>query len=102
MKVEGECSCLESIKMHVQQTLLFPWESGYQCSLQLLIQPWICAPGTHYGWVDHGKVEYEVCSTHLHMPALGSNPTPDLESNTLSAWPCATVPSSEVLRAILG
>ena len=30
-------------------TLLRQWAHS---SLQLLIQPWICAPGTHYGWVD--------------------------------------------------
>ena len=29
---------------HVQQTLPFPWQGGRQCRLQLLIQPWICAP----------------------------------------------------------
>ena len=46
---------------HVQQTLPFPWRGGRQCSLQpALIQPWICASGTHYGWVDQGSVEYEV------------------------------------------
>ena len=27
---------------HVQQTLPFPWQGGPQCSLQLLIKPWIC------------------------------------------------------------
>ena len=62
---------------HVQQTLPFPWRGGYQCSLQLLIQSWICAPGTHYGWVDRGSVEYEVCPTPLHMASNG-NRTPDL------------------------
>ena len=39
------------------------------------MQPWICA-GTHYGWVDRGSVEYEVCSTLLHMASAG-NRTPD-------------------------
>ena len=63
--------------MHVQQTLPFPWQGGRQCSLQLLIQPWICAPGTHYGWVDRGSVEYEVYPTLLHMASTG-NRTPDL------------------------
>ena len=61
---------------HVQQTLHFPWQGGRQCSLQLLIQPWICAPGTHYGWVDRGSVEY-VCPTLLHM-ASTENRTPGL------------------------
>ena len=45
-------------------------------SLQLLIQPWSCAPGTHYGWVDWGSVEYEVCPTLLHVNSTG-NRTPD-------------------------
>ena len=61
----------------VQQTLPFPLQGGRQCSLQLLIQPWICAPGTPYGWVDRGSVEYEVCLTLLHMTSTG-NRTPDL------------------------
>ena len=62
---------------HVQQTLPFPWQGGCQCSLQLLIQPWICAPGTHYSWVDRSSVEYEVYPTLLHMASTG-NRTPDL------------------------
>ena len=32
---------------NVQQTLPFPWQGGRQCRLQLLIQPWICAPDSH-------------------------------------------------------
>ena len=60
------------MKRHVQQTLPFPWEGGRQCSLQLSIQPWICAPGTHYGWVDRGSVEYEVCPTLLRMASSGN------------------------------
>ena len=63
--------------MHVQQTLLFPWQGGRKCSLQLLIQPWICVPGTHYGWVDRGSVEYEAYPSPLHMANTG-NRTPDL------------------------
>ena len=50
---------------------------GAYGSLQLSIQPWICAPGTHYGWVDRGSVVYEVCPTLLHMASTG-NRTPDL------------------------
>ena len=64
---------------HVQQTLPFPWQGGRQCSLQLLIQPWICAPGTHYGWVNQGSMEYKVCLTLLHVVSTG-NQTPDLLS----------------------
>ena len=66
--------------------LLWQWAHS---SLQLLIQPWVCAPGTHYGCVGQGSVEYEVCLTFLHMASSG-NRTPDpsdLESNTLSTWP---------------
>ena len=54
---------------------LFPWQGGRQFSLQLLIQPWICAPGTHYGWVDQAVWKYEVYSTLLHMANPG-NGTP--------------------------
>ena len=61
----------------VQQTLPFSWQGGRQCNLQLLIQPWSCAPGTLYGWVGRGTVEYEVYLTLLHMPSPG-NRTPDL------------------------
>ena len=41
-------------------------------SLLLLIQPGIYAPGTDYGWVGQGSVEYEVCLTHLHMASTGN------------------------------
>ena len=60
------------MKMHVQQSLPYPWQGGHQCSLKLLIQPWLCAPGTHFGWVDRGSVEYEVCPTLLHMASTGN------------------------------
>ena len=62
---------------YVQQTLPFPWQGGRQCSLQLLVQPWICAQGTNYGWIDCFNVEYKVCPTLLHMDSTG-NRTPDL------------------------
>ena len=70
---------------HVQQTLPFPWQGGRQCSLQLLIQPWLCEPGTHYGWVNQGSVEYKVCPTLVHMASTG-NRNPDLL--ILSPMPC--------------
>ena len=60
-----------------QQTLPFPWRGERQCSLQLLFQPWICAPDTHYGWVDQCSVKYEAYQTVLHMANTG-NQTPDL------------------------
>ena len=67
----------DSMTTHVQQTLPFPWQGGRQCSLQLLIQPWICALGTHYSWVDRCCVEYEACPTCLHRANTG-NRTQDL------------------------
>ena len=71
--------CLESRypRYTCSSDFTFPLAVGAYGSLQLLIQPWICAPGTHYGWVDQGSVEYEVCPTLLHM-ASTSNRTPDL------------------------
>ena len=48
-------------------TFLLAIQGGRQCSLELLIQPWICAPGADYDWVDRGSVEYEVCLTFPHM-----------------------------------
>ena len=31
---------------------LSPGKVGAYGSLKLLIQPWICAPDSHHGWVD--------------------------------------------------
>ena len=75
-KGKGSVKSPDSMTTHVQHTLLFPWQGGRQCSLQLLIQPWICAPGTHYVWMNQGSVGYEVCPTLLHM-ASTANRTPD-------------------------
>ena len=52
-------------------------QCGCQCSLRLLIQPWICAPGTHYGWVDRGSEESEVSLILIHMTSA-RNQTPDI------------------------
>ena len=27
----------------------------------ILVQPCICAPGTHHSWIEQMSVEYEVC-----------------------------------------
>ena len=96
---------------HVQQTLPFPWQGGRQCSVQLLIQPWICAPGTHYGWVDRGSAEHEVCPILLHMASIG-NRTPDLLILSPKPYPlshmlvsrqgCDTLFCSHVSPLILG
>ena len=69
---------------HVQQTLPFPWQGGCQCNLQLLIQPWICGPGTHYVWVGQGSVEYDVCLTLLHMASTGNRTTDPIHWTTCS------------------
>ena len=65
--------------------LYLPWLWAHS-SLQLLIQPWICALGTHYGWVDRGSEEYEVCPTLLHMASTG-NRTPDIPILSPTPYP---------------
>ena len=75
---------------HVLQTLPFPWYGGCQFSQQLLIQLWICAPGTHYGWVDQGSVEYEVYPTPLHMTNTKNLPS-DLLTFSLMSYPLGHV-----------
>ena len=69
--------CLESRypRYTCSSDFTFPLAVGAYGSLQLLIQPWICALGTHYGWVDQGSVEYEVCLTPLHMASTGNRHT---------------------------
>ena len=64
--------------LHLFFRLYLPHSSGRlrQPAPQLSVHPWICAPGTHYGWVDRGSVEYKVCLTLLHMASTG-NRTPD-------------------------
>ena len=71
--------CLESRypRYRCSSGFTFSLAVGTYGSLQLSIQPWICAPGTHYNCVDRGSVEYEVCPTPLHMATTG-NRTPDL------------------------
>ena len=65
--------------MHMQQTLPFFWQGRRQCSLQLLIQCWLCGPGTHYSWVGRCSMEFEVCPTlvPVHMTS-SDNLAPDL------------------------
>ena len=77
--------------LHVFFRLHLPLAVGAYGSLQLLIQPWICAPGTHYGWVDRGSVEYEVCLTLLHMASTG-NRTPDLLILSPMPYPLGHMP----------
>ena len=56
------------------------------CKHGSIIQPCICAPGTHYVWVDRGCVESEVCSTLLHMTTIW-NRTPDLDILSSTPYP---------------
>ena len=60
----------------VVRVAIQPWELRMS-SLQLLIQPWISAPGTHYGWVGRDRAVHRVCPTLLHMVRTG-NQNPDL------------------------
>ena len=78
-KGKGKGICLESRypRYTCSSDFTFPLAVGTYGSLQLSIQPWICAPGTHYGWVDRGSVVYKVCPTLLHMASTG-NRTLDL------------------------
>ena len=78
------------VTLHVQQTLPFPWQGGRQCSLQLFVEPLICAPSTHYGWLDQGSVEYKVCASLLHMISA-ENQTPDLLILSPMAYPLGQV-----------
>ena len=74
-----------STTTHVLQALPHPWQGGCQCSLQLLIQPCICAPDTHCSWVHRGSVGYKVCPTLLHMTSTGNR---TLYLLILSLMPC--------------
>ena len=64
---------------------------GASGSPQLSIQPWICAPGTHYSWVDRGRMQCgSLPDTSTHDQHWVSNPRPsDLEFNALSTWTCS-------------
>ena len=53
---------------------LFPLVRWGQCSMQQLIQPWICTPGTHFGWMAQQSMECKVCQTLFTWPASGIKP----------------------------
>ena len=55
------------IRIISQSFIIYPLAVGTYGSLQLLIQPWICAPGTHCSWVNRGTVGCEVWLILLHM-----------------------------------
>ena len=103
IKGKGKGICLESkypcdYTIHMFFRIYLPWQWAHS-SLQLVIQPWICAPGTHHSWVDWGSVEYEICLTLLHMVST-RNRTPDLlilSSNTLSSWRHAPINTASLL-----
>ena len=90
--------CLESRypRYTCSSDFTFPLAVGAYGSLQLSIQPWICALGTHYGWVDRGSVEYEVCPILLHMASTG-NRTPDLLILSPTPYPLGHVLPSHTL-----
>ena len=88
--MEARCQVARAM---VQQTLPFLWQDGCQCSLQLWILPWICAPRIH--WVDQGRVVYEICPTLLHMASTG-NRTPDLLILTIHLATCSA--STSIFR----
>ena len=71
--------------------LYLPWQWAHS-SRQPLIQPGICALGTHYGWVG-GPSQCGIQSLAnicTHGQHSESNPRPsDLESNALSTSPHA-------------
>ena len=100
-KGKGKGICLESRypRYTCSSDFTFPLAVGAYGSLQLLIQPWICAPGTHYGWVDRGSVEYEVCPTLLHMASTG-NRTPDLLILSPTPYPLGHVAAIHVCSVV--
>ena len=53
----------------------------------LLIQPWICAPGTYHCWVDRGSMDSKFTQGFEHMTGAAGIETPDLRisSSMLSA-----------------
>ena len=75
--IKGKGICLDSryprdyIIMFFRIYLPLQWAHS-SLQLVLLIQPWICAPGTDYSWADRGSVEYELCPTLLHMASSGN------------------------------
>ena len=91
--------CLESRypRYTCSADFTFPLAVGAYGSLQLSIQPWISAPGTHYGWVGRGSVEYEVCPTLLHMASTG-NRTPDLLILSPTPYPLGHVLPQVITR----
>ena len=79
----------------------FPLARWCQCSLQPLIQPLICGPGTYYGWVDQGSVEYEVYATLPHMTSAG-NRTPDNRILSPMLYPLGQVfPSTRDIKGVM-
>ena len=55
-KGEGSCLCLDIDDSACLTDFTFP--RARWAVMQVLIQPWICALGTRYCWVNRGSVEY--------------------------------------------
>ena len=67
------------IWLRVATVLILPsrLQGGRECNLQVLIKPWICAPGANYSKVDKASAECKICPALLHITSHG-NQTPDL------------------------
>ena len=78
VQVQVPVYSLISMHMHVQPTHYLPWhEAITRTHSHIIIQLWICAPGTHRCWVARGNVGFRnlpKVSTHDHL----GNRTPDL------------------------
>ena len=74
-----------------QLTIYFPWQGGPYGSLQLLIQPWIYAPGIHYTLEARGSMELKsLPDTFTRDQQWESNTRLfDLAPNALSTRPHA-------------
>ena len=72
---------------------------GTNVAWNLLIHPWICAPGTYYGWVYQCSMECKVCLTPLHLTSTG-NLTLIFWSWNLFPSPCSSINSAVVVIKI--
>ena len=76
---KGKGSCLES-RFHDSAcsthfaSFLARWAPVQLVAIDPTLKAWICAPGTHYGWVDRDSVAYEVAQHFYTWPALRIEP----------------------------
>ena len=79
------------MKIISQPFTIYPLAEGATSaygSLQLLIQPWICAPDTHSSWLDRGSENVKFAP--LHKTSTG-NRTPDLLILSPTPYPLSHV-----------